>query len=260
MKKLALIAGIATILTSCAIVNPGEIGVRQTLGKLHGNPSTEGVMVINPFVTQVIKVKTSTVNREVRLNLPSKEGLNVKAEISILYHVQSDKIIPLLQEVGRSYERILILSTFRSSSADVCAKFYAKDMHSGKRGEIEQAIKKLMIERLEGRGIIIEGIMLKSISLPPRLYQAIEEKLRAEQEAQQMQFVLDREKKEAERKQIEAEGIKKAQQILKEGITQENIEWKSLEVFKELSQSPNTKIIITDGTTPMIIDSNVKKE
>lgn len=259
MKKLAFIAGTIALLTSCAIVNPGEVGVRQTLGKLHGNPSSEGVMVINPFVTQVVKVKTSTVNREVRLNLPSKEGLNVKAEISILYHVQSDKIIPILQEVGRDYERILILSTFRSSSADVCAKFYAKDMHSGKRGEIEQAIKKLMMERLDGRGIVIEGIMLKSIALPGRLYQAIEEKLRAEQEAQQMQFVLDREKKEAERKQIEAEGIKKAQQILREGITKENIEWKSLEVFKNLSQSPNTKIIITDGTTPMIIDSKVKE-
>ena len=131
-------------------------------------------------------------------------------------------------------------------------------MHSGKRGEIEQAIKKLLIDRLKDRGVIIESIMLKSISLPDRLYRAIEEKLKAEQQAQQMQFVLDRERSEAERKRIEAEGIKTAQQILKEGITKENIEWKSLEVFKELSQSPNTKIIITNGSTPMIIDA--KKE
>ena len=258
MKKLALIAGAATLLTSCAIVNPGEVGIRQTMGKLHGATKTEGMMVINPLVTQVVKVRTSTVNREVKLNLPSKEGLNVSAEISILYHIQTDKVTSILKEVGMDYERILILSSFRSSAADVCAKYYAKDMHSGKRGEIEQAIKKLMVERLEGRGVMIESIMLKSISLPDRLYRAIEEKLKAEQEAQQMQFVLDREKAEAERKRIEAEGIKTAQQILKEGITQENIEWKSLDVFRELSQSPNTKIIITDGTTPMIIDS--KKE
>lgn len=258
MKKLALIVGTATLLSSCVIVNPGEVGVRKTLGRLKSNTKTEGFMTINPLITQVVKVKISTINREVKLNLPSKEGLNVSAEISILYHIQSDKVTTILKEVGLDYERILILSSFRSSAADVCAKYYAKDMHSGKRGEIEQEIKKLLIERLKDRGVIIESIMLKSISLPDRLYRAIEEKLKAEQQAQQMQFVLDREKSEAERKRIEAEGIKTAQQILKEGITKENIEWKSLEVFKELSQSPNTKIIITNGSTPMIIDS--KKE
>lgn len=257
MRKLTFIIGAATILSSCAIavVNPGEVGVKQTLGKLNNQTKTQGIIVVNPLLTQVVKVKTSTVNREVTLNLPSKEGLNVSAEISILYHIQQDHVIPILQEVGLDYERILILSTFRSTAADVCADHFAKDMHSGKRAEIEQEIKAKMISQLKERGIIIEGIMLKSISLPDRLYQAIEEKLRAEQEAQQMEFVLDRERKEAERRKIEATGIKNAQQILKEGITDANIKWKSLEVFKELSQSPNTKIIITDGDTPFIMNA-----
>lgn len=260
MKKISLIFVAATLLTSCAIITPGEVGIKQTLGKLHGTPKTEGAVFLNPLITEVVKVRTATVNREVRLNLPSKEGLNVKAEISILYHVQPDKIMSVLQEVGLGYERTLILSTFRSSAADVCARFFAKDMHSGKRGEIEQAIKKLMTERLKDRGVIIEGILLKSIALPDRLYRAIEEKLKAEQEAQQMQFILDRERKEAERKQIEAEGIKTSQQIIKEGITDQNIEWKSLEVFQELSKSPNTKIIISNGTTPMLINTDKVQE
>ena len=219
MKKIGLIFSAITLLTSCAIITPGEVGIKQTLGKLHGTPKTEGAVFLNPFITEVVKVRTATVNREVRLNLPSKEGLNVKAEISILYHVQSDKIMSVLQEVGLGYERTLILSTFRSSAADVCARFFAKDMHSGKRGEIEQAIKKLMTERLKDRGVIIEGILLKSIALPDRLYRAIEEKLKAEQEAQQMQFILDRERKEAERKQIEAEGIKIFQLSFKDNIS-----------------------------------------
>lgn len=255
MKKIVLIFSAAVLLSSC-VINPGYVGIKQTFGKLHGEIKPEGLVIVNPLITQVVKVRTATVNREVRLNLPSKEGLNVKAEISILYHVQPEKAISLLQEVGSGYERTLILSTFRSSAADVCARFFAKDMHSGKRAEIEQAIKKLMIERLKDRGVIIEGILLKSIALPDRLYRAIEEKLKAEQEAQQMQFVLDRERQEAERKKIEAEGIKNAQQIIKEGITDQNIEWKSLEVFQELSKSPNTKIIISDGSTPMIINSD----
>ncbi len=256
MRKLSFIIGSAIMLSSCAIavVNPGEVGVKKTLGKLNDETKSQGIMAVNPLITQVVKVRTTTVNREVTLNLPSKEGLNVRAEISILYHVQSNMVIPILQEVGLDYERILILSTFRSTAADVCADHFAKDMHSGKRAEIEQEIKNKMIAQLKDRGIVIEGILLKSISLPERLYAAIEEKLRAEQEAQQMEFILVRERKEAERKKIEAEGIKDAQQILKEGITKENIEWKSLEVFQELSKSPNTKIIITDGKTPLIMN------
>ena len=256
MKKLSFIIGAATILSSCAIsvVNPGEVGVKQTLGKLNTQTKSQGILAVNPLITHVVKVRTTTVNREVTLNLPSKEGLNVKAEISILYHVQPDQVVPILQEVGLDYERILLLSTFRSTAADVCADHFAKDMHSGKRAEIEQQIKTKMIAQLKDRGITIEGILLKSISLPDRLYRAIEEKLKAEQEAQQMQFVLDRERKEAERKIIEAEGIKNSQQILKEGITDENIKWKSFVVFQELSKSPNTKIIITDGNTPLIMN------
>ena len=101
----------------------------------------------------------------------------------------------IISTVGKKYEDVLILSTFRSAAADVCARFYAKDMHSGKRAEIEQEIKNQMSEILKGRGFEIEAILLKSITLPSGLYAAIEAKLKAEQEAQQMEFVLQREKK-----------------------------------------------------------------
>ena len=144
--------------------------------------------------------------------------------------------------------------TFRSASADVCARFFAKDMHSGKRAVIEKEIKEQMVTLLENRGFVIEAVLLKSITLPPGLYAAIEAKLRAEQQAQQMEFILQREKKEADRKRIEAEGIRDAQRIIKEGITEGNIEWRSLEVLKEIATSPNAKLIITDGQTPVLIN------
>ena len=192
----------------------------------------------------------------IKLNLPSKEGLNVSSEISILYHVKEEKALDIINEVGANFERVLILSTFRSASADVCARFYAKDMHSGKRAEIEKEIKELMVKLLENRGFVIEAVLLKSITLPPGLYAAIEAKLRSEQQAQQMEFVLQREKKEAERKRIEAEGIRDAQRIIKEGITEGNIEWRSLEVLREISTSPNAKLIITDGKTPVLINGD----
>ena len=257
MKKIFLnLIVISVIVSSCAVVNPGEVGVKQQFGKLKGEVQNQGLVILNPLITELVKVPTRTVNKEVGLNLPSKEGLNVSAEISILYHVKQNKVIDIINEVGINYERTLILSTFRSASADVCAKFYAKDMHSGKRSEIELEIKNQMMEVLEGRGFVIEAILLKSIRLPVGLYSAIEGKLEAEQQAQQMEFVLQRETKEAQRKRIEAEGIRDAQNIIKEGITDANIEWRSLEVLKELSSSPNAKIIITDGKTPVLINND----
>ena len=255
MKKSILFIGlISFIISSCAIIRPGEVGVKQKFGKLKGSTKTQGIMLLNPFTTTIIRIPTRTVNKEVKLNLPSKEGLNVDSEISILYHVKEDKAIDIINEVGPNYEKILILSTFRSASADVCAKFFAKDMHSGKRAEIEKEIKKQMSILLKDRGFVIESVLLKSIKLPAGLYVAIEAKLKAEQEAQQMEFVLQREVKEAERKRIEAEGIRDAQIIIKEGISKGIIEWKSLEVLKEISTSPNAKLIITDGKTPVLIN------
>ena len=257
MKKILLnLIVISFMISSCAVVNPGEVGVKQKFGKLKGPVQTQGLVLVNPLITELVKIPIRTVNKEVGLNLPSKEGLNVAAEISILYHVKEGSVIDIINDVGIAYERTLILSTFRSASADVCAKFFAKDMHSGKRAQIESEIRDQMMDVLDGRGFVIESILLKSIKLPRGLYSAIESKLEAEQQAQQMEFVLQRETKEAERKRIEAEGIRDAQNIIKEGITEANIEWKSLEVLRELSSSTNAKIIITDGKTPVLINND----
>ena len=256
IKILIVLLISSTVLNSCAIVRPGEVAVRQKFGRLKGNVISPGLAIVNPLTTILVKIPTRTVNREVKLNLPSKEGLNVSSQISILYHVKQEKAIDIINEVGPNFEKVLILSTFRSAAADVCAKFYAKDMHSGKRSIIEKEIKQQMSKILENRGFIIEAILLKSITLPSGLYAAIESKLRAEQQAQQMEFVLLKETKEAERKRIEAAGIRDAQLIIKEGITEGNIEWKSLEVLREIATSNNAKLILTDGKTPVLINTD----
>ena len=256
MKKIMIIGCITVILCSCAVIRPGEVGIKQKFGKLKGKTKTQGLLFYNPFTSSVVRVPIRTINKEIKLNLPSKEGLNVQAEISILYHIEEDKVSEIIASVGKAYERTLILSTFRSASADVCARFYAKDMHSGKRGEIEKEIKTQMAKLLKDRGFNIEAVLMKSITLPKGLYSAIEAKLQAEQAAQQMEFVLQREEKEAERKRIEAQGIRDAQLIIKEGITEGNIQWKSLEVLKEISMSPNAKLILTDGKTPVLINGD----
>ncbi|MEM9022267.1 MAG: prohibitin family protein, partial [Bacteroidota bacterium] len=185
----------------------------------------------------------------------SKEGLNIGSNISILYRIEPQAVPKLIAEVGDGYEQI-IKSVFRSASADICAQFMAKDMHSGKRAEIEQNIASRMSEVLSERGIVIEAVLLKSIQLPPGLYNSIEARLQAEQEALRMQFVLEQESREAERKVIEAKGNRDAQQILSEGLTKEILELRSIEAFLKLAGSPGAKVIITDGESPFLIEAD----
>ncbi len=241
------------ILPGCAIVREGEVGVKRTLGKYKDKPYDQGVTFFNPFTSTVVKVSTQTENMEVELNLPSKEGLNIRAEISILYHLEGKDAPDLLRQIGPNFERSVILPVFRSAVADVSARFFAKDMHTGERATIEKAIKELMANNLEGRGIQIESVLIKSITLPNNLARAIEEKLQAEQQALRMEFVLEEARREAERKRIEAEGVRDAQLIIAEGLTQEVLQFKSIEAFLQLATSPNTKVIVSDGDLPVMI-------
>lgn len=243
--------------SSCAVIRPGEAGVRQTLGKFDNDVVTEGTVFYNPLTSKVIKESTQTNNIKLFLTLPSKEGLSVESEISILYRLERDKIPSVLQNLGRDYESI-ITSVFRSASSDVCAKFFAKDMHSGMRANIEAEIKTKMNENLKKQadGIELISVLMKSIQLPPGLASSIERKLQAEQDALRMEFVLQQAKLEADRKIIDAQGERDAQKILSEGLTDEIIQIRSIEAFNRLSSSPNTKIIVTDGKTPMLINGN----
>ena len=253
--KLLFATVVIAGLSSCAIIRQGEVGVKRRLGRIHPAPLREGVRIFNPFLATVIKVPVRTMNMEVQLPLPSKEGLTVQSEVSILYRVEGQKAPQIIETIGRAYEEVVILPVFRSAVADVSARYYAKDMHTGQRAEIEKAIKEQMMGAgtLQSRGLIIESVLLKSIALPPGLTRAIEQKLEAEQDAQRMQFVLDKERQEAQRRIIEAEGIRDAQKLINEGLTPLLIKFKSIEAFNKLAASPNSKVIITNGDQPIMM-------
>jgi prohibitin 1 len=253
LQFLILPALAALTLSSCAVVRQGEVGVKRTLGKIKPQPLNEGARVFNPLVTTIIRVPTRTVNIEVRSPLPSKEGLTVQSDVSILYRVEGEQAPKVIEQIGRSYEEVVILPVFRSAVADVSSRYFAKDMHTGQRAEIERAIRALMMESLKDRGFIIESVLLKSIALPPGLTKAIEDKLAAEQDAQRMQFVLDKERQEAERRIIEAAGIRDSQKIINEGLTPMLIKFQAIEAFNKLATSPNSKVIITNGDSPVLI-------
>jgi regulator of protease activity HflC (stomatin/prohibitin superfamily) len=253
--KIIIWLVMSILLTNCAVIRPGEAGVKQRLGKFGNDVTTQGTVLYNPLTTKVIRESIQTNNLELMLNLPSKEGLSVGSEISILFRLKSNKVASILQNIGPDYKSI-ITSVFRSASADVCSQFFAKDMHSGKRSDIEEAIKQRMGINLDEQGIVIEAVLLKSIQLPKGLASSIEQKLQAEQDAMRMEFILQQAKLEADRKIIEAEGQRDAQKILAEGLTEEIIKMRSIEAFNELARSPNSKVIITDGKAPFLVEAD----
>lgn len=253
MKKNILILGVSLALTSCVTIKPGEVGLKQKLGKLSDQVYSQGPVFFNPLTSKIIRTTIQTRNLELSLNLPSKEGLSITSQISILYRLEKNEVAKIVNNIGLNYEGI-IANVFRSASADICAQYFAKDMHSGKRSEIEADILKRMSNNLLNKGIVIESVLMKSIQLPQGLAQSIESKLRAEQDAMRMEFVLQQEKFEAERKIIEAKGTRDSQKILSEGLTSEIIKLRSIDAFNELSKSSNTKIIVTDGKTPFLIN------
>lgn len=241
------------MLTGCAVVSPGERGVRQTNGKLGTEIHGPGTVMHWPLTSRVVKVPVRTTKLEVRLVLPSEEGVSVEAELSILYRVKEDMILKVLEEVGMRYESSVVLTAFRSAAADVASRHAAKDMHSGARAAIESEIADNLNGSLGPRGFEVEAVLLKSIRLPPTLARAIQDKLAAEQQAQQMAFVLESERREAERRRVEAEGIRDAQRIVDQGLSPLLIQWKAIEAFRELAKSPNAKVIITDGNSPLLM-------
>jgi regulator of protease activity HflC (stomatin/prohibitin superfamily) len=253
MKKIFILLAAAVLTTGCAVIRPGEAGIKQRLGKLDDKVVTQGTIVFNPFTTKVVKESIQTNNLKLALRIPSKEGLSVDAEISILHRLEVNKVPTVLRNIGPNYQDVMA-AVFRSASSDVCSQFFAKDMHSGKRADIELAIKNKMEETLAPQGIIIEAVLMKSIQLPKGLSLSIEQKLQAEQDAMRMEFVLQKERLEADRKIIEATGTRDAQIILAQGLTPEILKIRSIEAFIELSKSANSKVIITDGRTPYLIN------
>jgi prohibitin 1 len=242
------------MMSNCTVVRQGDFGVKRTLGRYSDKVYSGGLQTYNPFTSTIVVISGQTQNLEVTVNIPSREGLTILSEVSILYQVVLKDAPELLRNVGLAYEETIILPVFRSAVADVTAKYYAKDMHSGNRGEIEASIRDLMMNTLKTKGILVEAVLLKSISLPKNLTKAIEDKLEAEQQAQRMEFILQQEKQEAERKRIQAEGVSDANKIITEGLNPQILQYKALEAWLELSKSPNSKVIITNGTVPMVMD------
>jgi regulator of protease activity HflC (stomatin/prohibitin superfamily) len=237
----------------CAIIRPGQIGIRQQLGVIKGNPIKQGVRLYNPFITKIVKINVRTVEIYNNLPLPTKEGLSINAELSLLYHVKSDSANGVYTKFGTNYEEVIVLSNFRATAREISARYHAKELYSTERKKVENEIAEDLRASITKYGFIVDAVLLKDILLPPLMVQAVQEKVVAEQSVLKMEFIIQQQKKEAERRIIEATAIKRAQNIIDSSLTDELLQYNRIEMLKSLVNSPNTKIIITDGKSPQIL-------
>jgi len=263
-KTTASVAGLAALLFSViavsqifTVIPAGNVGVVDFFGTVSDNTLKSGINFVNPFA-RVVKFSVKTQEIKEVMDVPSKEGLTVQLEISVLYHLDPEKAARVYKSVGENYVEVILEPQFRSVSRGVTAGYEAKALYTSEREMLAQIIM-ADLEKIVGvRGIIIESSPLRRIGLPPGLTAAIEEKLRAEQESQRMQFVLTKEKQEAERKRIEAQGISDFQAIVTRGISDQLLRWKGIEATEKLAASQNAKVVIIgagkDGL-PLILDT-----
>jgi prohibitin 1 len=251
---LGLIA--TALMSSCAVVRPGEVGIRQKLGKIKNEHLSQGAHGFNPFIASIKKINTRTVEAFNALDVPTKEGLTVKAEIALLYHVKPEMAKDIYVNYGMNYQEVIVESNFRAVARHICGLYYAKELFAVDRKKIEKEIFDEIEAGISSKGFQIDAVLLRSITMPPQIFQAVENKLKAEQESLQMEFVISKQKKEAERMQIEAEAIRNYNKTISESLNEIMVKWSGIQVLKELVNSPNSKVIVTDGKTPIIMNGN----
>jgi len=253
-----LIAAGVGIFNVFTVVPAGTVGVVDFLGKVNDNTLKAGVNLVNPMA-KVVKFSIKTQELKEVMNVPSKEGLSVQLEISLLFRLDPDNANIIYKTVGPNYAEIILMPQFRSVVRGVTARYQAKALYTASREKLAGEIMNELDSLVGPRGITIETAALRQIILPERLTKSIEEKLQAEQESQRMAFVLKKEEQEAERKRIEAKGIKDFQTIVSEGINDQLLRWKGIEATEKLANSTNSKVVVIgsgkDGL-PLILGGN----
>jgi prohibitin 1 len=236
----------------------GHVGVIDFFGKVSERTLKSGVNVVNPMA-RVIKMSVQTKEMREQMQVLSKEGLSIALEISVLYRLDADSAAKVYKTIaGGNFEEIILVPQFRSISRAATASFQASALYSLEREQLAIQIQQELAKLVQPRGVIVESTPLRGVGLPPQLTEAIEQKQKADQESQRMEFILTKEQQEAERKRIEAQGIADFQRIVAAGISEQLLRWKGIEATLKIAESSNSKVVIIgsgkDGL-PIILGS-----
>jgi regulator of protease activity HflC (stomatin/prohibitin superfamily) len=228
---------------SVRVIPAGSVGIVDLFGRVATETLKSGIQLVNPLARVVtMSVKTQEI-KEV-MDVPSKEGLTMNIEVSVLFHLDPDQAADVYRTIGQDYVGVILEPQFRSVTRGVTAGYEARALYTSEREHLAQVITADLQKLLSPRGVQIESTPMRRLTLPQRITQAIEEKLSADQESQRMEFVLLKEKQEAERKRIEASGVADFQRIVAQGISPELLRWKGIEATTQIAESQNSKVIV----------------
>jgi regulator of protease activity HflC (stomatin/prohibitin superfamily) len=235
-------------------------------GKVQPDVITSGLTLVNPLVT-IHRIDVRTQNYTMSgvhdegaqtgddaIRVLTADGLEVVIDLTVLYRVLSTEAPRLVRETGLDYRDKIVRPITRTKIRDNSVYYSAVDLYSGKRDEFQTRIFQTIEANFKQRGLVLEQLLVRNITLPQMVKGAIEEKIKAEQDAQKMQFVLQKEKQEAERKRVEAQGISDYQRIINTGLTDNQLQYEQIKAMKEIATSQNSKVIIMGSKTPLIID------
>jgi prohibitin 1 len=240
---LAAFVLVILLFSSVTRVGTGHVGVLTLFGKVTGETLGEGIHFINPLKTNnELSVQTQTLKESA--SVPSSEGLMMSLDTSLIYHLNPDRASEVFQKIGADYENVVVEPTLRSAIREATASHTANALYTGEREMVGKQIYDQVTVQLNQRGLTVENVLLRDIQLPATLKAAIEAKQQAEQESLAMNFRLQKETQEAQRKRIEAAGVRDFQQIVAQGISAQLLEWKGIEATENLAKSPNTKVVV----------------
>jgi regulator of protease activity HflC (stomatin/prohibitin superfamily) len=257
------------VLSACVIqIDAGQVGVKKLFGKVQNDILQSGLHFINPLL-DIEKLDVKTMNYTMSgvhdegdrtgddaIRVLTSDGLEVTIDLSVLYRVVPDDAPKILRETGIDYEDKIVRPITRTRIRDNAVYYEAVALFSTKRDEFQSRIFKSIEDDFKKRGLMLENLLVRNITLPQSVKSTIEQKINAEQEAQKMQFVLQKEKQEAERKRVEAKGIADYQRIISESLTDKQLQFEQIKAQLELAKSANAKIIVMGkGNTPVILDT-----
>ena len=247
------------LLSSVKVIDPGKIGVQVLFGKVQDNVLESGLHIINPLVdvttfsiqtenyTMSAKSGEGQIQGDDAIRVLSSDGLEVTIDLSVLYRVSPSKAPFILQNIGINYEDKIVRPVTRTAIRDNAVNYQAVDLYSTKREEFQFKINKTITDNFAKNGLEVQQVLVRNITLPATVRASIESKINAEQDAQKMQFVLQKERQEADRKRVEAQGIADYQKILSTGLSDKQLIYESIKAQKEIALSPNAKVIIIGG-------------
>ena len=269
-KTLKVVGAVFAILglTSSAVVqvDAGEVGVQSVFGKVQTSTLNSGLNFVNPLAKVVVfdaKTQNYTMSSvhdegdkagDDAIRVLTADGLEVVVDLTVLFRIIPSEAPRVLREIGEDYKDKVVRPITRTMIRDNAVYYDAVALYSLKRNEFQQRIYQDIEKNFKKRGLVLEQLLIRNINLPTSVKQTIESKINAEQDAQKMQFVLQKEKQEAERKRVEAQGIADYQKILSTGLSDKQLQYESIIAQKELAKSPNAKVIIMGGkSTPIIL-------